>query len=297
MSLATGGRAIGATSTRSSSESWASCRAVSILTIPTCSPAGPTRRTSGTRMRSLIRGSVLICPPGVVVLWSCCGSYGALAERDGRRIHHRRERVLARRAKTLNTTATGGDAGSDGPTRPLASPPGGGGSRTGGRSGLRLWIRRGRQIGRSRCYHRRDRTGMVERCSRRLGNGLGARAYSAALARGVGHGYGPAELAVAQLDEAVPHRERVEHLTVDRQRVRAGDVDEHRVDRLGPGGLRGEVQRDRDRPRVGPPGLERVEAGEREQRAPPVRRLQHHHRHVGLLVGGEAVRAPGADAG
>src|SRR3954454_19454474 len=92
MSLATGGRAIGATSTRSSSESWASCRAVSILTIPTCSPAGPTRRTSGTRMRSLIRGSVLICPPGVVVLWSCCGSYGALAERDGRRIHHRREK-------------------------------------------------------------------------------------------------------------------------------------------------------------------------------------------------------------
>src|SRR5919112_4205858 len=68
MSLATGGRAIGATSTRSSSESCASCSAVSILTMPTCSPAGPTSRTSGTRMRSLIRGSVLICPP-VVVVW------------------------------------------------------------------------------------------------------------------------------------------------------------------------------------------------------------------------------------
>jgi hypothetical protein len=32
-------------------------------TMPTCSPAGPTSRTSGTRIRSLIRGSVLICPP------------------------------------------------------------------------------------------------------------------------------------------------------------------------------------------------------------------------------------------
>ena len=63
MSLATGGRAIGATSTRSSSDSRARRRASSMRTIPTCSPAGPTSRTSGTRMRSLIRGSVLICPP------------------------------------------------------------------------------------------------------------------------------------------------------------------------------------------------------------------------------------------
>jgi hypothetical protein len=31
-----------------------------MATIPTCSPAGPTSRTSGTLMRSLIRGSVLM---------------------------------------------------------------------------------------------------------------------------------------------------------------------------------------------------------------------------------------------
>lgn len=66
MSLTTGGRAIGATSTRSSSASAASRKASSMRTIPTCSPAGPTSRTSGTRIRSLIRGSVLISPPVVV---------------------------------------------------------------------------------------------------------------------------------------------------------------------------------------------------------------------------------------
>src|SRR3954471_7908334 len=63
MSLATGGRAIGATSTRSRSASWANRSASPMATMPTCSPLGPTRRTSGTRMRSLIRGSVLMAPP------------------------------------------------------------------------------------------------------------------------------------------------------------------------------------------------------------------------------------------
>src|SRR4051794_35367846 len=61
MSLQTGGRAWGATSTRSSSDSWASCSACSMRTMPTCSPLGPTRRTSGTRIRSLIRGSLMCC--------------------------------------------------------------------------------------------------------------------------------------------------------------------------------------------------------------------------------------------
>jgi len=51
---------MGATSTRSRSASWASLSASLMATIPTCSPFGPTRRTSGTRMRSLIRGSVLM---------------------------------------------------------------------------------------------------------------------------------------------------------------------------------------------------------------------------------------------
>src|SRR3954447_15990159 len=30
--------------------------------MPTCSPSGPTRRTSGTRIRSLMRGSVMASP-------------------------------------------------------------------------------------------------------------------------------------------------------------------------------------------------------------------------------------------
>src|SRR5699024_45685 len=63
MSLATGGLACGATSTRSRSDSSASRLASSIRTIPTCSPFGPTRRTSGTRMRSLMRVSELMGPP------------------------------------------------------------------------------------------------------------------------------------------------------------------------------------------------------------------------------------------
>ena len=53
---------MGATSTRSSSESWARRSASPIDTMPTCSPSGPTRRTSGTRMRSLMRGSVMASP-------------------------------------------------------------------------------------------------------------------------------------------------------------------------------------------------------------------------------------------
>src|SRR5450759_5361006 len=59
MSLATGGFAIGATSTRSRSDSAASRNASSTRTMPTCSPLGPTNRTSGTRIRSLIRGSLM----------------------------------------------------------------------------------------------------------------------------------------------------------------------------------------------------------------------------------------------
>src|SRR6476661_4082869 len=63
MSLQTGGRAVGATSTRSRSASCASFSAWSVGTIPTVSPLGPTSRTSGTRIRSLILSSVLMGPP------------------------------------------------------------------------------------------------------------------------------------------------------------------------------------------------------------------------------------------
>src|SRR2546421_5857181 len=65
MSLHTGGRAMGATSTRSRSTSPASCRARSRGTMPTCSPSGPTSRTSRARICSLTRGSTLMGPPQV----------------------------------------------------------------------------------------------------------------------------------------------------------------------------------------------------------------------------------------
>src|SRR5690625_5263728 len=38
-------------------------------TIPTCSPLGPTRRTSGTRILSLTRNSLLMSPPGVLSVY------------------------------------------------------------------------------------------------------------------------------------------------------------------------------------------------------------------------------------
>ena len=59
MILATGGFELGATSTRSRSASCARRMAWSMLTTPICSPAGPTRRTSGTRIRSFVRGSLM----------------------------------------------------------------------------------------------------------------------------------------------------------------------------------------------------------------------------------------------
>jgi hypothetical protein len=66
MILQTGGLASGATSTRSRSASAATRRASSIRTMPTCSPPGPIKRTSGTRMRSLTRVSVLMGPPSLI---------------------------------------------------------------------------------------------------------------------------------------------------------------------------------------------------------------------------------------
>lgn len=65
MSLQTGGLPIGAISTRSRSASWARRKASPVGTMPTVSPLGPTSRTSGTRIRSLMRNSVLMGPPGL----------------------------------------------------------------------------------------------------------------------------------------------------------------------------------------------------------------------------------------
>src|SRR5690554_5297920 len=59
MIFATGGLELGATSTKSRSAAWARRRASSMRTTPTCSPPGPTRRTSGTRIRSFVLGSLM----------------------------------------------------------------------------------------------------------------------------------------------------------------------------------------------------------------------------------------------
>src|SRR6266508_5696754 len=53
----TGGLAVGATSTRSRSSSWARLRASWIETIPICDPSGPTSRTCGARILSFTRAS------------------------------------------------------------------------------------------------------------------------------------------------------------------------------------------------------------------------------------------------
>ena len=54
----TGGTAIGATSTRSRSWALARWSASDVFTTPNCSPSGPTSRTSGTWICSLILDSL-----------------------------------------------------------------------------------------------------------------------------------------------------------------------------------------------------------------------------------------------
>jgi hypothetical protein len=53
----TGGTAVGAISTRSSSASSAALLAAAIVTIPICSPLAPMTRTSAALISPLIRGS------------------------------------------------------------------------------------------------------------------------------------------------------------------------------------------------------------------------------------------------
>src|ERR1700712_1823034 len=72
MSLQTGGFPSGGVSTRARAASWANFRARSVGTMPTVSPLGPTSRTSGTRILSLMRSSVLMCPPDGHVTGSPC---------------------------------------------------------------------------------------------------------------------------------------------------------------------------------------------------------------------------------
>src|SRR5512140_3657499 len=64
MILQTGGLAIGLTSTRSMPSSCARASACSTGRIPSCSPSGPTTRTSRALMRRLVRASRLFDPRG-----------------------------------------------------------------------------------------------------------------------------------------------------------------------------------------------------------------------------------------
>src|SRR3954469_3008428 len=57
MTRQTGGTAVGAISTRSSSAASACALALAIVTMPTCSPLGPIKRTSGALISPLMRGS------------------------------------------------------------------------------------------------------------------------------------------------------------------------------------------------------------------------------------------------
>src|SRR3954469_14339518 len=98
----TGGLAVGATSTRSSCSSWAFRSASSIGTMPPWPPSASTRRTSRTRMRSLIRVvlSMSSSPPGSVGLapvGSCSDSFSykclELAAAGRRKVAHPREKI------------------------------------------------------------------------------------------------------------------------------------------------------------------------------------------------------------
>jgi hypothetical protein len=57
MTRQTGGTAVGAISTRSSSAASACALATAMLTMPTCSPLAPISLTSGTLISPLMRGS------------------------------------------------------------------------------------------------------------------------------------------------------------------------------------------------------------------------------------------------
>lgn len=74
MSLATGGFAFGATSTKSRFASLAKFRATEVAMTPTCSLFGPIRRTWETRISSLMRGSALMMNSNPCCRWDASSS-------------------------------------------------------------------------------------------------------------------------------------------------------------------------------------------------------------------------------
>ena len=73
---------------------------------------------------------------------------------------------------------------------------------------------------------------------------------------------GPPELPAVGLDQPVTGCQLGEDLPVDRQRVWPADVDQQGLSTLLVGRPRGQIQRDRNRSRLGIPGRQGVQAGE-----------------------------------
>ena len=75
-----------------------------MLTTPTCSPLGPTSRTSGTRIRSLVRGSLMRFSSDQAMLAATLPSDDVTAKEDFPRTNALCE-FLASWYRTLSTLA------------------------------------------------------------------------------------------------------------------------------------------------------------------------------------------------
>ena len=106
---------MGATSTRSRSASCARRSASAVGTMPTVSPLGPTRRTSETRIRSLIRSSVLMCPPDGAVA-------GRLRRLRAHLGHHDERLPLSQAEASLDTSPSRGSYHRDGAVTSRVGP-------------------------------------------------------------------------------------------------------------------------------------------------------------------------------
>ncbi len=217
MSLQTGGLPCGAISTRSRSASWASLSAWSVGTMPTVSPLGPTSRTSGTRIRSLMRSSVLMCPP---VSYDVVGPRKPLCERKrASALTHGspRSTIICRRRIALDRTRRPGGAAVDAGGRrpPLV------GSRLRDRPAVA-------PIGQAQGY--KAGSGLHIPCSRGRSDGA------------------PASPAVLEPHQAPPTGQAGEVLALDHEQHRAGHVDQQRVGAVLDRGQRRGGRRDRHRP-------------------------------------------------
>src|SRR3954454_24847770 len=257
MSLQTGGLPCGAISTRSRSASWASLSAWSVGTMPTVSPLGPTRRTSGTRIRSLIRSSVLMCPPGGNVAGRPCAPPPPRALRNRQRL-------------PLSSSGSQSDATHTGYTTYEA-----GASRTGPDD---LWSRAVDAGGRRSCE-----PPLVDP----LRHGCGGTDRSTLDGnRRFPVGPNPDDL-LPRARERPAVGDPLEVLALDDEAHRPSDVHDQRGGTVLHGGPGRERGRDRHRAALRVPGGEGLGAGEREQREPPVRSPEQHRRYVAALVVGQ----------